>query len=54
MKNQNTNGIKLLKKKMDLIKEQIEDSLADENIKEILQEPSNLAGVDINKVVNYL
>ena len=54
IKNQNAQGFKLLKKKIDLIKENIEDDLKDENIKEIFKDPANLEGIEINKMTNYL
>ena len=54
IKNQNAQGFKLLKKKIDLIKENIEDDLTDENIKEIFKDPANLEGIEINKMTNYL
>ena len=51
---ENASGFKLLKKKMDSIKEQIEHELKDQNIKEIFKEPSNLEGVETGKVTDYL
>ena len=54
IKNQNAQGFKLLKKKIDLIKENIEDDLTEENIKEIFKDPANLEGIEINKMTNYL
>ena len=39
---------------MDFIKDQVEEELTDENIKQIFKEPANLEGVEINKVTDYL
>ena len=54
IKNTKATGIKLLKKKVDAIKELIEDGLTDAEVFQIFQEPTNINGFDIKKLVNYM
>ena len=50
----NATGLKLLKKKVDLIKGKIEEELTDEEVKQIFLDPSNLQGLDLKKLVKYM
>ena len=50
----NATGLKLLKKKVDLIKGKIEEELTDEEVKQIFLDPSNLQGFDLKKLTKYM
>ena len=51
LENCNASGLKLLKKKVDIIKRQIEEDLTDQEVKQIFLDPSNLKDLDLEKLI---